>query len=534
MTINVTSRLGEAVAMRAKSLRDRVTAFTRQEDGSIYPMTLTMLFLMLAVGGMGIDVMRHEEKRVALQQALDNSVLAAASLKQQLDPESVVRDYFAKAGLSQYLTSVDIEKGLNFRTVRAEVDADANPYFLKMLGVDEFRVKAVSSAEERISNVEISLVLDISGSMSGSRINNLRPAARDFVDTILTNSDPGKASISIVPYSAQVNLGPDLMAQFNVTPIHDRSYCVELPDDVFGSISLSRTRSFLHNPHFDPISSYSTATPSNYSCAYSNSWDSKPALKSSNYVMPINSSAAELKARINGLSVGGNTSIDLGVKWGALLLDPKARSVTTGLVARGAVASQFSERPLDFDPRETIKVLVVMTDGEHTTEYKLRDGYRTGDSHIWHNSSTGVSTVYYDRSGTTQDYYLPATNRWVTSVPAGSERLTWQEVFARFTVQSVAYNFYQKPLGVNYSTKTSEMVEYIYSVKDSRLQKVCNAAKSEGVVIYGIAFEAPTNGKTQIRNCASSDAHYYDASGLQIKTVFQSIANQISDLRLTQ
>jgi 7-keto-8-aminopelargonate synthetase-like enzyme len=101
-------------------------------------------------------------------------------------------------------------------------------------------------------------------------------------------------------------------------------------------------------------------------------------------------------------------------------------------------------------------------------------------------------------------------------------------------VNNVAYTFYQRPMGISYTTKASEMVTPIYTTKNARLQQVCNAAKSAGVVVYGIAFEAPTNGQTQIRNCATSDAHYYDAQGLAIKTVFQSIANQISDLRLTQ
>jgi hypothetical protein len=55
------------------------------------------------------------------------------------------------------------------------------------------------------------------------------------------------------------------------------------------------------------------------------------------------------------------------------------------------------------------------------------------------------------------------------------------------------------------------------------------------VIVYGIAFEAPTNGQTQIKNCATSDAHYFLAdANLSIATVFRAIANNISELRLTQ
>ena len=42
------------------------------------------------------------------------------------------------------------------------------------------------------------------------------------------------------------------------------------------------------------------------------------------------------------------------------------------------------------------------------------------------------------------------------------------------------------------------------------------------------------SGKTQIQDCATSNAYYYDVAGLQIQTAFRSIASQISTLRLTQ
>lgn len=479
--------------------------------------------------------MRHEEKRVAIQQTLDNSVLSAASLKQELDPQTVVEDYFEKAGMSDYLTGVAVDDGLNYRTVNAEASADTRPFFMKMFGVEDFFANADSGAEERISNVEVSLVLDISGSMNGSRINNLRPAARDFIDTILNNSDPGKASISIVPYSAQVNLGPDLMAQFNAPRITGQDYtsCIELPDSVFSSIDLSRTMSLNHNGHFDPFyGTGSNRTETN--CSWYNTWKDNPALQASNYVLPLSTNATALKARVTGLQVGGNTSIDLGVKWGAILLSPNSRPVTAGLIARGAVASNMAARPLDFDPYETIKVLVVMTDGENTTEYKLKNGYRTGNSHIYATATGDSPAAYFDRANTNADYYHLSDGQWRTTKPAGTDIRTWPQVFHLWSVQKVAYNFYTRPRGTDFATQYWNMVEAVQATKNTRLQQVCSAAKEAGIVVYGIGFEAPTAGRTQVRACASSDAHYYDAAGLQIGTVFQSIANQITMLRLTQ
>ena len=72
---------------------------------------------------------------------------------------------------------------------------------------------------------------------------------------------------------------------------------------------------------------------------------------------------------------------------------------------------------------------------------------------------------------------------------------------------------------------------------DTQLQDICTLAKAQNVIIYGIAFEAPTNGQTQIRNCSTdgtTGSHYFNATGLQITTAFAAIANNISQLRLTQ
>ena len=515
------------------SPRARLHGFAEAEDGSILPFSMMVLFLMVLIGGLAIDVMRHEEKRVAIQQTLDNSVLSASSLKQTLDPQTVVEDYFDKAGMADYLTGVTVDDGLNYRTVNAEASADTRPFFMKMFGVEDFMANADSGAEERISNVEVSLVLDISGSMNGSRINNLRPAARDFIDTIINNSDPGKATISIVPYSAQVNLGPDLMAQFNVSRIQNYTSCVELPDSVFSSIDLSRTAEFMHNGHFDPFyGTGSNRTETN--CSWYNEWNGNPTLQASNYVLPISGNATALKAKVDAMRVGGNTSIDLGVKWGAMLLSPNSRPVTAGLIARGAMLSSLASRPLNFDPYETIKVLVVMTDGENTTEYKLKNGYRTGLSHIWSNAAGTTSAAYFNRANTANDYYYISDGQWRSTAPAGTTQRTWPEVFHLWSAQRVAYNYYNRPMGINTTTQYNNMVEAVYTNKNTRLQQVCSAAKEAGIVVYGIGFEAPDAGRTQVRACASSDAHYYDAAGLQIGTVFQSIANQITMLRLTQ
>jgi Flp pilus assembly protein TadG len=526
-------------AMTTQRMRFRkvcLVNFTRDESGSLTPFTMMMFFLMLLIGGLAVDVMRHERTRVRLQQTLDNSVLAAAARSQTLDPEHVVEDYFDKAGLSEYLMSVTVEQGLNFRSVFADAKADTRPFFMSLMGINEFYVNADSAAEEKISNVEVSLVLDVSGSMDGSRINTLRPAARNFVDTILQNSEAGKASISIVPFSTQVNAGANVMAQYNAPRISGQNYnsCVEFPASSYTSVELPTSLAMNHNGHFDPFNNDSDlTTPSTFNCVYTNSSSASniTARSTANQMLVLSGNATALKNKINALHVGGNTSVEIGVKWGSALLDPGTRSVTTALVGTGDVAATFDTRPLDYDPQETIKVLVVMSDGANTTEYRLKPAYRTGNSNVWRKSD-GTLYAYHDRASTTSDYYNVSTGKWSTK-PSSVTNLTWQTVFQTYTAYSAAYNFFARPLGQSGGTAFGNMVESIGNgTKNTRLSQACSAAKANGIVVFSISFQAGT-GAAPLAGCATDANHFFEGDPTTIGSIFQTIANQISYLRLT-
>src|SRR5690606_29171789 len=99
-----------------------------------------------------------------------------------------------------------------------------------------------------------------------------------------------------------------------------------------------------------------------------------------------------LDARIDSLKAAGNTSIDIGMKWGAALLDARARPAIAALTAEGTDALQkvpeiFAGRPLDAGD-QTLKVIVVMTDGINTTQWELKDASKRGESDVWQHPET--------------------------------------------------------------------------------------------------------------------------------------------------
>jgi len=192
-------------ALRQMAQRNRTTRrrFVREEDGTVTIFACFMILCMLMIGGIGVDLMRHEMERARIQGIADRAVLAAADLDQTLDPETVVRDYFAKAWMSDFVSGVTVTEGLNFRTVKVDATTTMNTQFMNMVGVDTLTIPAASTAEEKVNKVEISMVLDISGSMSrNGRMENLKDAAGVFIDTVLKSETQNLISISVVPYTA--------------------------------------------------------------------------------------------------------------------------------------------------------------------------------------------------------------------------------------------------------------------------------------------------------------------------------------------
>lgn len=119
--------------------------------------------------------------------------------------------------------------------------------------------------------------------------------------------------------------------------------------------------------------------------------------------------------------------------------------------------------------------------------------------------------------------------------------MTNAEVYARWGVKGVAKKFWDRPERDDYITGGQySNIYYGYegivgaTSADNRLSAVCEAAREEGIVVFAIAFEAPEAGQDALRDCASSDSHYFAVEGIEITETFNAIARQINNLRLIQ
>jgi len=540
-------------------LSTALSCFRREEDGSFIIFSLFIFMVMIMIGGIAIDVMRFVNLRTTMQNTVDRAVLAAADLDQSVDPKAVVSDYLDKAGMGGLPYSVDvIENTVGDTVVGRKVSISSEvamkTYFMGMMGTPTISVPASTSATEAINEIEVSLVLDVSGSMGwNNKLQNMQGAATDFVDEIMTNSLDGGVSMSVVPYSTQVNAGATLAGQFNLTGEHAYSHCVDFDDNDFATTALSNTAVLQRTGHFDPWRSYRYDNPSNFVCRTEDHAE----------ITPWSTDAEGLKDQIDDFTAGGNTSIDVAAKWGIGLLDPSTAPVLSNLVAAGDVDADLDGRPAAHSNNDVLKFMVLMTDGINTTQYKLDDDYASGPSGIWRDPDTGRYSKEDEESGDRdrdgrwyEDYWHAGGwnksygERWANRIydkkpgggnATGSDRnayeMDWTEVWARMPLHTVAYNFfYERYYNANhyYNFRNAAWDFVNAGQKDNRLNQICTEAKNEGIVIFAIGFEVTDYSAGVMQNCASTANHFYRVDGLDIAYAFKSIANQINQLKLTQ
>lgn len=565
MTIQTTPRPGNR-------LRRRIRAFRKEEDGGMIAFTLYILIMMMLAIGMSLDTVRFEYTRANLQHTLDRAVLAAANLEQVLDPTDVVEDYFEKAGLSENLMWVNVEQGVNYRTVTAQSGASMETAFMDMIGIENLSVTAAGEANETLADIEVALVLDNSGSMGNTapdgqtRLQLLKTAAKEFVDSVAREEgDDGTTSLSIIPFAEQVAISPSMLKYYNYSADHDHSYCITFEDADFQTAELTPTQALKQTAFFDDGIEDWTVHELDY-CDPSGDRD----------IAPWSTDATYLKGRVDSMVSDGWTSIDVATKWGVAMLDPSSQPVLTSLIADGVVDAELAGQPFAYSRDNTMKILVVMSDGANTYQRDVEDGYRSGDSTLFfrENWSEKYSTnsyddddfyTYYDstrsgnkywRKGSYEDcnyygckYKLTSSKSWYSTPLDGSSkntRLTWAEVWEEMTLYSYAYYYGYK----RDSSKTarqhyygifreigvaSSSSSYSGNEKNGHTSDICSAAKDEGILIFTIGMDTDnTAADMTLEDCATLPSYYYDVESLDISNAFASIALQINQLRLTQ
>jgi len=383
--------------------------FVADDQAGITAYVLVFFILMLVAGGMAVDWQRYELVRADLQDALDRGTLAATNRNQTYAVDGLLsEDEQAEQLIAQYMESRNYHSGAvslsvavdpisGGRSVTASAVDRLETIFLRLVGINSMDVAATSGAIYAYPKLEIVLVLDISKSMDfnstsapGTKLDQLKVAAKEFIDTVLGDNNHSPTLVTVVPFSEQVNLPRSLADNYNLNRHHDYASCFDPRDLDFGSTAMPTNPAtpYRQYQHFiETVGGGST-----YGCPQIN-----------NAITPFSHDRTALKNAIDALTVESYTASYMGMKWGAALLDPTARPVISNMRTNGQLADDYAGWPNAWNDPSTRKIFVLMSDGKNTKLNKIVDGIYSQHTPAYWNSTpptNGQKLAYVDNEKT--------------------------------------------------------------------------------------------------------------------------------------
>ena len=322
------------------------TSFLRRlkqdKRGSAAMIFAASVLPLMAAAGMAVDGLYAFSVRSQLASAVDAAALAAA--RSINDGPSTQANKFFKANFSPSV-SVDpltVTADLNAGSVSVTAIARPNTSIMKLFGKPTIPVRATSTAQTQgAGGMELSMVLDVTGSMKGSKLESLKRAGNNLLNALYkTNETVNKLSVAVVPFAGRVNIKPN-REWMTTQPYLWQYWWAGCADERTGNAAWNDTPySTTKFPEFSPGGSVLNA--SKY-CPPSP-------------VMALTAEKSKVKAVIDGLQAEGNTRTDIGMSWGWRTISPSWRTKW----------NSSTTKPADYDDKSIRKVIVLMTDGENT------------------------------------------------------------------------------------------------------------------------------------------------------------------------
>jgi Flp pilus assembly protein TadG len=213
----------------------RSFGFATCERGSIAVVAAATSMLLVLGAGIAVDSARWFSARRATAAAVDAAVLAGAR-SLQINPGNTeaalaVAQKIYASNKSEVLATdaITFSVASDGLSVQANGDASVATTFLQVAGIPELSVAgysdaaiaraAVSVGGAGGSNIEVSIMLDVTGSMcddgagpcsSASKLSGLKEAAKKLIDIVVADEQGALTSkVALVPFSTRVRVAPD-------------------------------------------------------------------------------------------------------------------------------------------------------------------------------------------------------------------------------------------------------------------------------------------------------------------------------------
>ena len=558
MSINLTS-FRQSLSMAA-------CRFSGNRNGSMITWVAVSLVPLMISAGLASDIARGFVLRSELAAALDAAALAGGRVFNADNRDEIIQQYFdanfTDGFLGAEVGELQIEAVSNPDEpdrLRVSASADMPTLFMRVAGFEKFDVGTAAEVTRENLGLQLTMVLDVTGSMSGSKIQALRNAASQLVDILFGENDESeKLEVAIVPYSQAVNVG-DLGDAFI-----DRS---NLPPELFSSGNddrrwggcvqarstpgiLSDDASVLEADAYDanlaPVGVGGKWKPyiyphwNNRAPYYDNnrwrqfpfpdeSWDpTDPGFKapvdaSGNYFLP---GVPEERQDFPG--IGGSYRNGDGPIWNRDPSDPDNWQ-------------QYNLPSGNRGPnRNCPEQLLEFTNIKSTLNDYINANLTTGGWTIGNQGLVWGWRILDPDAPFANDvpYNDPQTIKALIMMTDGLNQIGWRAYTAYGRLNPAESNH----LGVN--TPGDAVEEF-----DKRIKKICYAMKEGGqsgrdkIVIYTVIFGNIATSSSQqaenlrdiYRNCASKPANAFLApSNSELESAFQTIGNDLANLHLSR
>lgn len=343
----------------------RIRPFGRNEEGTILVITAICMVAVFTAAGAAMDYSRIASTKSKMNSALDSAVLAAGiELSRGETSQAKIRDVFENFfranlnGANENPTafnitsfSVDTQSG----EINAKVETKVSASLMRLAGFDTLDVISEATSIFDITDVEVAMMLDVTGSMRGQKIADLKAAAKDAINILIPDNNTRGVRIGLVPYATSVNAGRPLAQR--VTRGNDQV-------QVAGPAQFTSSQNVPTNGCVTGRGGRNATNDVTYRNAPLGS-DARTVNNSrrdlrcpSAEVQPLTNNRNQLRSQIDRYVAEGWTAGHLGVAWSYYLLSENWRD---------AFNSQNKPEPYSSDVQ---KIAILMTDGEFNTAYE--------------------------------------------------------------------------------------------------------------------------------------------------------------------
>lgn len=369
-----------ARAVESPALQTRLRQFTSDRSGNIAMLFGLMALSMTIIIGSAIDLGRWLHARGITVAALDSAVLAAGRMLQvnALDETAALAaaERFYKDNTSQrpQLLSDTIEfiTADGGTAITAQGAAFIETIFIKLVGINKLPLLKLTGSEfskavlavggNAEESVEISMMLDVSGSMSsGTKFQDMKLAAKDLVNIVVyANQGTYYSKVGIVPFSSYVRPPASMLAAVR----GGGTFGSQSPTMLSGSLITHRATPCVAERV--GTEKYTDAVPAANQYLLPSYWSSSTCeMSATSEIVPLSNNKDDLIARIDALTMSGSTAGHLGTAWAWYLLSPNWSPV----MPVGSGAGAYGNDKLK-------KIAILMTDGEYNTQYCSTGSYR--------------------------------------------------------------------------------------------------------------------------------------------------------------